>query len=333
MSSVFVFNQYYIDLLKRLKKACKENTDNERAKEVLHIIKDTYPTLDKSSREYTDFLNEQITEDKWKTFVENDKWIAENAESQIYKGITISDISSIINDEYLQMHFLSVFYIFKNELSEEASGKIVNVLQNPTDGQVDEIDDETIQLVVKRLFKVRNEQIKEKSGMDMKFIEDTTIGKLAKEIMKDIDVDKIQKTIGEKGDILKAIGDPDSGFADIITSVSQKMANKISNGELKQENILQDALKFASAMPGMMGGGNGGGKNTPDMSSMMQMMSAMMGSDANMKNMFKNMAGPQKKGQRSTFNDSALKKVAHMKKLKKKLRERQNNNSVNEEDE
>ena len=79
-------------------------------------------------------------------------------------------------------------------------------------------------------------------------MEDTMLGKLAKEIMEDVDIDKLQKSIGENGDILKAIGDPDSGFGDLISNVSRKMATKISNGELKQEGLLQDAMKQMSEL-------------------------------------------------------------------------------------
>lgn len=331
MSSVFIFNQYYIDLLKRIKSHCKENKTDDNSSRILKKIKSTYSTLDKSSQEYIDFVNNQISEDEWKCFLENDDWLKNNQTVQLYNEISLDDITKLFDDDYLQLHFLSVFYIFRTEREEEENSTIVKILQSPDDEQTEQLKDDNIKKVILRLSKTRNEKVKEKSGLDMKFIEDTTLGKLAKEIIKDIDVGKMQKSIDEKGDVLKAIGDPESGFAEIITSVSQKMANKISNGELKQENIIQDAVKLASAMPGMMGGMGGMGgqdKNSdmPDLSSMMQMMSSMMGNN-NMQNMFKNMAGAsgnKKKGQRPVFNEGALKKMAAAKKMKNKLRMKQN---------
>jgi hypothetical protein len=169
-------------------------------------------------------------------------------------------------------------------------------------------------------------------------MEDTMLGKLAKEILEDVDVDKLQKSIGDNGDILKAIGDPDSGFSELISNVSRKMANKISTGELKQENLLQDAIKFASTMPGLFGnsgaaGGTGGAgaassnnqrKNEPDMASMMNMMSSMMNNKEGM-DMFKNMMGNmnnQKGSSRQTINKPALKKLAAVNKLKSKIAKR-----------
>ena len=170
----------------------------------------------------------------------------------------------------------------------------------------------------------------------MSQMEDTMLGKLAKEILEDVDVEKLQKSIGDNGDILKAIGDPDSGFSELISNVSRKMANKISTGELKQENLLQDAMKFASTMPGLFGtpnnqsgARNAGGageqqKNEPDMTSMLNMMSSMMNNKEGM-DMFKNMMGNmnnQKGGSRQTVNKPALKKLATVNKLKSKLAKR-----------
>ena len=162
-------------------------------------------------------------------------------------------------------------------------------------------------------------------------MEDTMLGKLAKEILEDVDIDKLQKSIGDNGDILKAIGDPNSGFSDLISNVSRKMATKISSGELKQESLLQDAMKFASVMPGMFGnqgtggaaggtGGAAGGSGTPDMASMMKMMGAMMNNKEGME-AFGNMMNPKgkKKDTRTTFNKNAYRKSVAINRLKTKL--------------
>jgi len=57
-TSTFVFNQYYIDLLKKIKNVAKKHKDkSSTAKSALKAIKDNYITLDKSSDEYIKFLN------------------------------------------------------------------------------------------------------------------------------------------------------------------------------------------------------------------------------------------------------------------------------------
>lgn len=328
MSSSFILNQYYIDFLKRIKTVSKESREtNQDAVDILKSIKENYSTFDKKSDEYTTYIKSVISDDLWDQYVENmNTWLEDNENIELYKGITIETIQDIMKDKYLVSHFMSVFYIFQKEMSEELTEKMVKLLQTQNNTEmINELEDDKVKKVLLDLHTMKNENIKEKAGIDMKFIEDTSIGKLAKEILEDVDVGKLQKSMGENGDILKAIGDPDSGFANIISNVSQKMANKISNGELKQDNLIEDAMKFASVMPGMFGKSNGNAGNagnSPDIGNIMNMMSAMMGGgDKNMDNLFKDMAKKQKssKGTKTSYNEGALKKMAQAKKMKKKL--------------
>jgi hypothetical protein len=360
-TTTYIFNQYYIDFLKRIKTVAKENKDDSNtAKTMYKSIKENYTTLDKTSDEYITFVKDRITDEVWHQYLEGfDTWFQENKDLELYSGLSLGNINKLLNDEYLCHHFVTVFYIFRNDLTDEASANIVKILQS-IDGKelMEQVEDENIKKVLTNLREFRDKKIKEKAGIDMNFIEDTTLGKLAKEILEDVDVGKLQKSMENNKDILKAIGDPDSGFADIITSVSKKMADKISNGELKQENLIQDAMKFASIMPGMFGqsgpGGPGSKKgkkgNGPDLSNIMSMMSSMMGNMGgtdddcdddckhkhshnnkqssnqmpNMQDFLKGMQAMQQtpRGTRKTVNENALKKIAKAKKLKKKLFEK-----------
>ncbi len=343
MSYQFVFNQYYIDLIKRLKSVAKKYKEAnelekiELGRKVSRAIKDNYLTLDKSSDEYVKYIN-SISAEFWSSYLaiddlENADWFTQDTvkDVELFEKISVETIRKTLNDDYLCHHFLTVFYIFKSELSEDELKTTIIVLQG-TDKEVsiDSLTNEEHKKLLQRLQVMRAKKIKDKTGVDMKGIEDTTLGRLAKEILEDVDVEKIQKSIGENGDVLKAIGDPDSGFTELITNVSRKMADKISSGELKQETLLQDAMKFASVMPGLFGNAGGGaggagkapagGAGMPDMSTMMNMMSSMMGNKDGM-DMFKQMAGNMKapKGSKPSFNNSALKKMAAAKKLKAKL--------------
>lgn len=352
MSNQYVFNQYYIDFIKRLKKTSKaikdEGKDNEKyelAKDVMKSIKNNYVTLDKSSDEYVIFVN-KLNENVWKTYLdmEEDKmneWFdMENVKDvELYQNITISNIRKVMNDDYLCHHFISVFYLFKNELSEDVVKKYVSILQESFKEELYEgIENEEHKKLLLRLNEIKKKTIKDKSGVNMAGMEDTMLGKLAKEILDDVDVDKLQQSIGEKGDLLKAIGDPDSGFGDLISNVSRKMATKISNGELKQENLLQDAMKFASTMPGLFGGANPGGgdnKQQNDMANMMNMMNTMMNNKEGM-DAFKNMMGGadkgKKAGSKAAFNKNAYRKSMAANKLKAKLaKRREENQEVSDE--
>ena len=371
MSNQFIFNQYYIDLIKRIKTSAKnmresdDSDDHAFGKSTLKAIKDNYITLDKSSDEYIIYVK-SIPEDFWTSYINiddidavNDWFLADDVKDIcIYKNISVSSIRKLVKDDYLCHHFFSVFYLFMNELSDDDVKMYLSVLQDTkNEVGVADITNEAHKKLVERLNELKTKKAKDGSGgasggasagtggiggIDMSQMEGTMLGKLAKEIMEDVDVEKLQKSIGENGDILKAIGDPESGFSELISNVSRKMANKISTGELKQENLLQDAIKFASAMPGGLFGGagagggaganqgtsKGGGASQPDMSSMMNMMSSMMNNKEGM-DMFKNMMGNMNNqkgggggGSRQTVNRPALKKLAAVNKLKTKLAKR-----------
>lgn len=336
MSHIFIFNQYYIDLIKRLKTETKKTKDtDELCNTIYTAIKENYLTLDKSSDEYVNYVNSNIKDTFWTTYIDLDdientnEWF-ENDDihnTKIFENISLGNVREILKDDFLCHHFLSVFYIFKGEISNDEIKTIVIVLQGTDkDISIDNINNDKHKKILQRLNEMRNKRIKDKCGIDMKGLEDTTLGKLAKEILEDVDIEKIKNSIGESGDVLKAIGNPDSGFSELISNVSRKMANKISSGELKQETLLQDAFKFASCMPGMFdSSGNKGNSSTnqgPDMSAMMNMMSSMMGNKNGM-NMFKDFAQAANvkhpKGSKPSFNNSALKKMAASKKLKAKL--------------
>jgi hypothetical protein len=380
MSKQFIFNQYYIDLLKRIKASAKKMRESDAdaadvgetvepsavfGKTILKAIRENYTTLDKSSDEYTMYMK-TIPEDFWVSYIgiddispsatdagatatATDWFLADDVKDVcIYKGITVSSIRRLVNDDYMCHHFFTVFYLFLNELSDDDVKVYLSVLQD-TKNEIglDVITNEAHRKLIARLNELKTKKQKDTTGFNMSGMEDTMLGKLAKEILEDVDVEKLQKSIGDNGDILKAIGDPDSGFSELISNVSRKMANKISTGELKQENLLQDAIKFASAMPGGIfgnagtagagakqggsgggGSGSGGGNaNQPDMTSMMNMMSSMMNNKQGM-DMFKNMMGNmnqnqnQRGGSRQTVNKPALKKLATVNKLKSKLAKR-----------
>lgn len=345
-TSIYIFNQYYIDLLKKIKTISKKHKNKSKtAQKVLKTIKENYMTLDKTSNEYLEFLNSNFSDEDWKSYLElqNDEnineWFDKFKEKEVFINVTLDDVIRILRDNYLCHHYYSVFYIFRNEIAEEQTEYIIKILQTINNKELlEKLENEDYKSIIMRLEEIRNKTIKDKAGIDMNSIEETSLGKLAKEILEDIDVSKLKDSIGEEGDVLKAISDPDSGFSDLLTNVSKKMASKISSGELKQENLLQDAMKFASIMPGMFGQNqqDGQGNKGPDMSDIMGMMGSMMGDKkggVNMNNLFKNMAGGGggKKG-KTHFDDNKIKKMAKMKQMREKLHKKKMNEGDVEED-
>jgi len=371
MSKLYILNQYYIDLIKKLKTIAKKHKDkSQTAKKVFNIIKNNYLTLDKNTDEYITFIQKNLTTELYETYknmvYESDiifkeettekpeetaekqeettetpktsddigAWLTQNENVELLDGVTIKDILKIFRNEYLCHHYISVFFIFSSEVSDEMAEKILKILQqdNYTESDLNEIEDDNYKKLLLNLNLIKNIKIKKNVNMKMGGMENTTLGKLAKEILEDVDIDKLQKSMDKNGDVLKSLGDPDSGFGDIISNVSQKMASKLSSGELNQQNLMQDAMKFASMMPGMFGNDNnvGSKKNAgmANMGNMMNMFSEMMsnsnGDDMPDLNTIKNMA-KNSKGNKTGFNEGAYKKLAAQKKLRKKLADKNKN--------
>jgi len=355
MTKLYILNEYYVDLIKKLKTVTKKHKDKSTtAKKVFNIIKNNYLTIDKNSDQYLIFLKENLTEDLYKSYknlslsvdkpneegeekqsandINKDKitnWLKDNNELNLFEGITLGDITKILRNEYLSHHYLSVFFIFsKEELTDEQAEKLLELLNkdNYTEEDVNELEDteDYYKTILQNLLLIKNIKIKSSIDMNMGGMENTTLGKLAKEILEDVDINKLQKSVDKNGDVLKSLGDPDSGFGDIISNVSQKMATKLSNGELNQQNLMQDAMKFASMMPGMFGQNQGGrkeGGGGPNMANMMGMFADMMnnnGDDMPNLNNLKKAA----KSNNTSFNEPGYRKVAAQKKLKKKLAEK-----------
>ena len=332
LNTTYIFNQYYIDLLKKLKNIAKKHRlHSETAKKVLKSVKDNYQTYDKTSVEYIEFFKEK-TATAWDNYVnvEKDKcdeWLKDDANSQleIYKDITLKDIVKLLRNNFITHHYLGVLYIYTNELTEDEITAILKELQKVTEeteeGTEITIANDNVKKVLVRLNELKKDNIKTDSGStdgmpNMDTLKDTTIGKIAKEIIEDIDLTKLKQSITEEGDIFKAIAKPDSGFGELFTNVSQKMSSKISSGELSQEAIMNDAMKFASLLPGLFGGGGGGNGGGGDggMNMAMNMMQMMM----------KNGGGGGGGGgggrkQKQGVDMNALKKLMQKEKLKNKL--------------
>ena len=332
LSATYIFNQYYIDLLKKVKVIAKKHRlQSETAKKVLKAIKDNYHTYDKTSSEYVDFFKEKCNSEFWSEYIALDKdkcneWLKDDSKNnvEIYKSVSLKDIVKLLRNNFIIHHYLSVLYIYTNELTEEEITDILKYLQSVTDEPETDVDlkveNENIKTVLKRLNDMKGDNIKS-SMPNMDSLKDTTIGKIAKEIIDGVDLTKIKQSITDEGDIFKAIAKPDSGFGELFTNVSQKMSSKISSGELSQEAIMQDAMKFASILPGLFGGGGGGsgdgGDNDGGMNMAMNMMNMMK-----MMNQGGGMGGGGGKKSRSGVDNSALRKLMKKQQLKEKLNSR-----------
>ena len=103
MSNQFIFNQYYIDLIKRIKLSAKNMRDSEKGddysfgKGIIKTIKENYITLDKSSDEYIIYLK-AIPDSFWNSYTNIDNissssdWFLDDDVKDvcIYKNISVT---------------------------------------------------------------------------------------------------------------------------------------------------------------------------------------------------------------------------------------------------
>ena len=314
-TSIVIFNQYYYDLLTKIRTIAKKHKDNSStANKVLEVMKDNYKEFDKTSGEYVEFLNTNCNDEFWKSYLDVEKekcddWLKKDEIKNVclFKEITISEIAKLLRDNFLCHHFLSVFYIYKNEMTDESASIILKILQSFTEDF--ELDNEDYKKVINRLNNMKTDKVKDSSSFEgMGELKDTTIGKIAKEIIDDVNIDKFKQTMSEEGDILKALANPENGLGELFSKVGNKVSDKISSGELNQDAIMKDAMKFASMLPSMFGNNGGGGGNGDfNMADMMRMMSSMNG------------GGGGGRKTKTAVNKQGLKALAKKAELQKKL--------------
>jgi ribosomal protein S17E len=192
-------------------------------------------------------------------------------------------------------------------MSDDSASNILKILQTFSDDF--ELDNENYKKVINRLNTMKSDKVKENSSFEgMGELKDTTIGKIAKEIIEDVNIDKFKQTMSEEGDILKALANPENGLGELFSKVGNKVTDKISSGELNQDAIMKDAMKFASMLPSMFGNNGGGGGNGDfNMADMMRMMGAMNG------------GGGGGRKTKTAVNKNGLKALAKKAELQKKL--------------
>ncbi len=292
---ILAFNKFYTSLLKDLK------TTNE---DIRKVIKKNYKVLDKLSDEHLVFFREQFgSEDVRKSILvgdlSSDKMIAkdvpiksvmESIDNDVDKGVFhnylyILTVISMVYDEYLDTPEGEDQKVV-DTLFEKVITIISKVQKNEDDIEslLDEIVDDDIKeflTKVKDFTKdvkferdVPKSEPEESTGGMPNFpfpdMQDSMICNLAKEISNEIDVSNI--SVDKPEDVFKLMDFTSSNnlVGDIIKKVSSKIHDKISTGELKQEDLFGEAMNMMSMMN--MGGGKGGG-----MGGMADMMSSMMG--------------------------------------------------------
>lgn len=330
----YVFNQYYIDLLKKVKKYASDIKDsNDIASHIHKTIKENYKSMDKMSQEYVSILKNNEFWDSYESLEE--PWKVETfSEIDLYKNITFNQVVSIFKEKYTLHHYMLIFSLFRNENIEidNTVELLKNISSNDFEERINNLDDK-LKSVLLKLNKVHEEQKSNIFENELKGLEGTSLGKLAKEIMEDMNIKELQDSLQSGENIMETLQNPDNNISKMIGNVSSKMISKIASGELQQETLLSDALSLVSKLPSMMPGGTGGMGGMGGMADMMKGMGDFgkmfqqfqkMGFDPT--KMMGELGSKQNRGKVKSHMDRNRRKNIMSERLKKKL----NNKHISE---
>lgn len=270
---VYVFNKFTKAFIREVK---KENVD------IKNTLKENYICFDKSTDEYIkDFKliieNESIKQKFESGDIQND---TEIQELEVLKGLNTKQIESDVKYYYLYLFYiLSELY---NDLKTTSDLKVsnsyksvlVNILKivngsDDVESILEEIYDTKYCKLMTHLGDFRTKYLIEEETdttddpFDMSALNGSKIGQLAQEISSQIDMSSLQQNnINDVNDLFSG---ENNAMSSIIAQVSSVMSNKMQNGELNQEDLMNEAFSMMGNMSQ-----NGG------MGSMMENMMNMM---------------------------------------------------------
>jgi hypothetical protein len=160
---------------------------------------------------------------------------------------------------------------------------------------------------------------------DISFLKNTKIGSLAEEISREIDISALNI---EKPEDLLNLGNTANGsiIGDIVSKVGSKIQNKLSSGEINQEELLGEAMSLIGKFGGAgAGGGAGGLGNLGNLGNLSEMMNNPL-----FKTMMSAMGNNVPKGARAAMNTGKVRQLSARERLRSKLAKK-NNSAPKEE--
>ena len=178
-----------------------------------------------------------------------------------FKEIWENEKTTEKNKETIWDYLQSLYVIGESIISD--SGKIQKLIENfkkvrNKEEIEDHADDENKEIynMIKNLSE--KQQSSENTPLDENILNNGLIGKLAKELAEDINLDEmdlgIDKDSGNVGDIFGKLmgGDNPMKFMSLIQNVGQKIQNKLSDGNIDESKLVEEAQN----MMGMLGNNN-----------------------------------------------------------------------------
>ena len=267
---VYVFNKFTKSFIREIKK------EDEDAKA---ILKKHYLCFDKATDQYiNDFKaaieKQQLSEE---VFLKGD--LIDNP--AIDKTEILRELPASKVPEESKKHYLYMFYLLSklhtaaientgdDRMTASLKAILVSVLKILNGGYdtneiLDEVYDDDYRTLMSHVAESKAHDVEEPSTtdgapFDMGMINNTKIGKLAQEISSQIDMTSLNTDkISNINDLFSG---ENSAMSSIIQQVSSVMSHKMQNGELNQEELMNEAFSMMGNM-----------KNNEVMQSMMKNM-------------------------------------------------------------
>jgi len=364
-----IFNQYYFSFLKKVKDSARElkhknltKDSNATYAKVLKAIKSHYASYDTSSEFYHNYFtqNDLVTSmvESWYTNIHTYSDIAlwiqnENVQNAVvYQDISIGQILEVADSPELVYYNLAVLFIFSQDISDNELPVIIEFIKNIKSGNTETLTIDNIKThkTLEILKEIHDKAMTSSVESTFKHLEDTSLGKLAKEIMGDINLEDIQSSLQNEGDILKSLSNPEGGLTKLLGSVSQKMISKLASGEIQQETLLKDAMAFSSQLTNIIPNNKSGGGGMPDMGGLgnmfeqLQKMTSQMGGGGagaggglgNLQEMMAALSGgnmgerpPQNARPQTRADNHSMSRLIKAKQLRSKLEKRKSKTKEN----
>jgi len=369
--SINIFNQYYFGFLKKVKdiaRDLKHSSTSENPKnpdfvynKILKAIKNKYASYDTLSNSYHEwFINNKELQDAYllwisdvKTSKDIESWLNNSniKDIELYESIKVGDILDIFDKKHIVYYNIAILYIFSQEIVDTQLSQIIQLIKNLKDKDVFDkdistIENDNIKQTLQVLMEIQQESLVTTFESSFKELEQTSLGKLAKEIMTDINLDEIQSSLQQENDIMKALSNPEGGLSKLLGSVSQKMISKMASGEIKQETLLKEAMTFSSQLKNLVPDTNQQGmfNGLGDIGSMLEQFQKMtndgQGGDLNNIQSMLSAMGMNNRGQNqrqgnnrshTRVDNNKLNRVIQAKQLRSKLeKKKQRENSTKE---
>lgn len=306
----YTFNKFFFDFIKEVKASCPSVKNDIKKKFKVVELKDTkyfdefFATFEECMPLFVQnedvFSNESITgkaclNNVTLKMVLDNPDVNENSKSVIKCYMLILTVLCFIrkesdnNDTLLETVLSCLKSIQSNENVEESLSTIL---------------DDDISSMLKHIQDCSSKVVLENEGntssvpnIDPSLLENTKIGNLAKEISEELDLSSFSN-IQKPEDIMNL-----ANIGSIVNKVGTKIQSKLANGELKQEDLVNEAFSFLN----VLGGQNGASNlfNNPILKDVMKNFGSAMGGGANVK-----------------VNESKLRTMSARDRLRKKYEEK-----------